>query len=174
MPGLDFDQRYVRLLTQHQAALRAFIVTLMPGSPDVGDVLQETNLALWNKRERYAEGTNFHAWAHAVARLEVLRQRRRTRRTGTFALSDEVLEKLARESPPPQTDEAYLRALEGCMAKLDDEHREMISWRYSAGKSLQALAERRGETPGALRISLMRIRRALRQCVEQQIAGGLP
>ncbi len=40
-------QAFIKLLTEHQASLRAFIVSLMPGSPDVADVadvLQETNV----------------------------------------------------------------------------------------------------------------------------------
>jgi hypothetical protein len=32
-------QAFIKLLTEHQANLRAFIVSLMPGSPDVADVL---------------------------------------------------------------------------------------------------------------------------------------
>jgi DNA-directed RNA polymerase specialized sigma24 family protein len=40
-------QEFVSQLTASQGRMRAFIVTLMPGSSDVGDVLQETNLALW-------------------------------------------------------------------------------------------------------------------------------
>ena len=36
-------QAYVKLMTEHQGNLRAFIVSLMPGSPDVPDVLQEPN-----------------------------------------------------------------------------------------------------------------------------------
>jgi len=33
----------VKLLTGHQAQLRAFIVSLSSGSPEVDDILQETN-----------------------------------------------------------------------------------------------------------------------------------
>ncbi|MFM1560763.1 MAG: hypothetical protein ACKJSK_15730 [Roseibacillus sp.] len=48
-------QAYVKLMTEHQGNLRAFIVSLMPGSPDVGDVLQESNAALWEKRPLRAQ-----------------------------------------------------------------------------------------------------------------------
>jgi DNA-directed RNA polymerase specialized sigma24 family protein len=68
-------QEFVRELTVSQGRIRAFIVSLMPGSPDVGDVLQETNLSLWKSRERFQPNTNFIAWAFTIARLEVLHQR---------------------------------------------------------------------------------------------------
>jgi RNA polymerase sigma-70 factor (ECF subfamily) len=39
-------QVFVKLMTKHQGNLRAFIISLMPGSPNVADVLQETNAVL--------------------------------------------------------------------------------------------------------------------------------
>ena len=51
-------QVYVSLMTKNQGNLRAFIISLMPGSPDVADVLQET---LWQKRHKFEIGTNFLA-----------------------------------------------------------------------------------------------------------------
>jgi hypothetical protein len=54
-------QAYVKLMTEHQGNLRAFIVSLLPGSPDVGDVLQESNAALWEKRAHFEPSTNFLA-----------------------------------------------------------------------------------------------------------------
>jgi DNA-directed RNA polymerase specialized sigma24 family protein len=73
-------QEFVSQLTASQGRMRAFIVTLMPGSPDVGDVLQETNLTLWKSQTRYRPGTNFLAWAFTIARLEVLHHRTRAKR----------------------------------------------------------------------------------------------
>lgn len=59
-------QEFVHHLTENQGKIRAYIVTLMPGSPDVGDVLQETNLVLWKSRNRFQPGTNFLAWAFSI------------------------------------------------------------------------------------------------------------
>ncbi|MCH7225436.1 sigma factor [Haloferula sp. A504] len=75
-------QAYVKLMTEHQGNLRAFIISLMPGSPDVADVLQETNAALWQKRAKFEPGSNFIAWSFQIARYEVRRQRDRTKRLG--------------------------------------------------------------------------------------------
>lgn len=71
----EFLQEYVKLMTDHQWPLRGFILSLMPGSPDVGDVLQETNLVLWQKRRQFKLGTNFFAWACRIARYEVMHHR---------------------------------------------------------------------------------------------------
>lgn len=68
-------QEFVSELTANQSRIRAFLVSMMPGSPDVADVLQETNIVLWKSRGRYKPGTNFLAWASTIARLEVLHYR---------------------------------------------------------------------------------------------------
>ena len=44
---------FVGEITHHQSALRAYIISLMPGISGTKDVLQETNLTLWEKRRRY-------------------------------------------------------------------------------------------------------------------------
>ena len=160
-------QEFVSELTASQGRIRAFVVSLMPGSPDVGDVLQETNIVLWKSRGRYKPGTNFLAWAFTIARLEVLHYRTRAKRQRIVLLSDEVLEMMAEEMPDDVDHEAYLRALESCKAKLSDGQRELIDLRYRPGYSLEAHARETGKKAGALRVALLRIRQALRVCVEK-------
>ena len=60
-------QEFVSQLTASQGRIRAFVVSLMPGSSDVGDVVQETNLTLWKSQARYRPGSNFLAWAYTIA-----------------------------------------------------------------------------------------------------------
>ncbi|MCU0779534.1 MAG: hypothetical protein MUF04_00370 [Akkermansiaceae bacterium] len=97
-------QEFVRLLTEHQWAIRGFIPSLMPGSPDIGDVLQETNLVMWKKRSQFAPGSNFMAWASRIARYEVLHHRDRMRKHHSLPFSDELIHVLAErgESAPSQ------------------------------------------------------------------------
>ena len=92
-------QEFVTQLTKNQSRIRSFIVALMPGNSDVGDVLQEKNLVLWKSRERFQLGTNFPAWAFTVARLEVLHCRARTKRTNRMVLSEELLNLISEEMP---------------------------------------------------------------------------
>lgn len=161
----DSLQAYVQLLTEHQGNLRAFIVSLMPGSPDVKDVLQETNTVLWQKRHSFELGTNFMAWAFTIARYEVRRQHDRNRRAGRIVFSDGVLDVLYKAN-----EEADLGALESCMRKLSVSQRDIIRERYTPGHSLEQLAGRTGRSAGSLRIALHRIRDTLKNCVTQTVA----
>jgi RNA polymerase sigma-70 factor, ECF subfamily len=162
-------QEFVRELTASQGRIRAFIVALMPGSPDVGDVLQETNLVLWNSRARFRPGTNFVAWAFTIARLKVLHHRRLIQRHGRILISEALQEKLAAESPATGDHEKYLNALEKCICKLSESQRDLIESRYEPGRSLENHARQTGRKAPALRIALMRIRALLRECIEKSI-----
>jgi len=71
---------FVKLLLEQQAALRAYIVSLMPGSDDVEDVLQNTNVVVWEKMEQFTQGTEFRAWLFAIARNMVKAQFRANKR----------------------------------------------------------------------------------------------
>jgi RNA polymerase sigma-70 factor (ECF subfamily) len=90
---------FVSLLTEHQPDLLAFIISLMPGDSEVADVLQKTNLVLWNKREKFEAGTNFRAWSFAIARFEVLTHLKKQKRLGIVLLDEELLETIACETP---------------------------------------------------------------------------
>ncbi len=165
-------QAYVELLTTHQANLRAFIVSLMPGSPHVDDVLQETNAALWRKRARFEHGTNFVAWALKIARYEVLGQRHRTKRDDRLIVFTEKLIDVLTEMPPlAQSDEEVLSALDGCLAKLSEQERELVEARYTPGRSLKQHAAHIDRSAGSLRIALHRVRSALKDCVDTTLAA---
>ena len=175
-PPLDEDarnlQEFVRELTATQGRIHAFIVSLMPGSPDVSDVVQETNLTLWKSRERYQPGTNFLAWAFTIARLEVLHHRDRAKRLGRIMLSPELTQRIAEEVPHDIDQKQYLYALESCMAKLTDSQRDIIEARYQPGLTLEIHARLTGRKAGALRIALVRIRESLRECVEKSVKAS--
>lgn len=169
MTDSEHQSAFMELLTSHQGNIRAFVISLLPGSPEAGDVVQETNLVLWNKRKEFEIGTNFTAWAFTIARYQVLKSRSKIARDSRFTCSDELMEKLTdmQETSAPEND--YLHALENCLGNLKPTERKLITARYSPGMSLSGLAKSEGKSAGRLRIALMRLRVALRRCVEDQI-----
>ncbi|MBT8038470.1 MAG: sigma-70 family RNA polymerase sigma factor [Verrucomicrobiae bacterium] len=164
-------QSYVAQLLAHQDDLRAFIHSLLPNSPVADDVLQNTNLVLWKKRNSFKEGTNFHAWAFKIARIQVQHQYDRAKRETRLVFSESLLEHVASAAKTNAPRERNLTILEGCMEKLTEKQREIVNARYTPDKSLEQHAENTGATAGSLRISLYRIRAILRQCVENTLTG---
>ena len=137
----DELQSYVKLMTEHQSSIRAFVVSLMPGSPDINDVVQETNAALWQKRGKFQLGSNFTAWAFRIARYEVHRQRDRNRRLGRIGFSEKMFYFLSETEGQETSGENVAAALESCLGKLTLSQREMIRARYTPGRSLEKFAE---------------------------------
>ena len=162
-------QDYVKLMTDHQWAIRGFILSLMPGSPDVGDVLQETNLILWQKRKQFELGTNFLAWASRIARYEVMHHRDRAKKHIALPFTDELINVLAQKAPE-NSQQRILSALDACLEKLSEKQRELIEQRYTPGKSLESHANTLGTSGGSLRVTLHRIRQALKRCVEETLS----
>ena len=62
------------------------------------------------------------------------------------------------------------RALENCLGELSESNRRLILARYAPGASVQDLAAERKQTPTALSLALMRIRKALETCIERKLA----
>lgn len=160
---------FVSLLTEHQQSLRCFIISMLPGCEDVKDVLQETNVVLWEKMNSFEPGSNFRAWAFTVARHKVLQYRDREKRARRVALSDTLLKSIEehRSEVRPEMLEAKLSALNQCLAALKPADRHLILARYADERpSRRESADRLG---GSLRVTLCRIRRKLRDCVEKRM-----
>jgi RNA polymerase sigma-70 factor (ECF subfamily) len=166
---------FVGLIGRHQAALRAYIISLMPGVEGVSDVLQETNLVLWEKRMKFRPGTNFGAWAFTIARLNVMAHRKQLRRAGLPLLDQDLAERLAeqlteRHEKRSEDSEDRLSVLEKCLSRLAPSERNLIEHRYFLNSTLETFAERCGRPVESLRVSLFRIRAALRKCIASEIA----
>ena len=68
-------EEFMRLFTHHQRHVYGYIRGLVPSLVEAEEVLQQTNLLLWEKFDQFQPGTNFRAWACKVAYLTVLKHR---------------------------------------------------------------------------------------------------
>jgi RNA polymerase sigma-70 factor (ECF subfamily) len=163
---------FVRLMTEHQGRLFAYIFSLL-GDPDAAnDVLQEANIVLWRDSKEFRPGSNFKAWAFRVAHFQVMAWRQRQIRD-RLVFEDDMLDVLAFAAR--DTDAAFdarQQKLNGCLEKLQPAHREMIRKRYAEGTALQSIAHERGMTANAVMQALFRIRQSLMQCVARSPEGG--
>ena len=170
---LDAAQQaeFVGQIARHQAALHAYIISLMPGMDGVDDVLQETNLVLWQKRRTFEPGTNFRAWACAIARFKVLGHRRKLARLGGALFDDDLAEQLAAEcEAEPEEFSERLSALEKCLGRLEEKDRRLIEHRYFSDSPLEEFSAQCGRPVESLRVTLFRIRAALKKCITGELA----
>ena len=170
MNAEERDQEFVRLLTAHQGPVLAYIRSLMPGFTGASDILQLTNITLWNKKDVFELGTNFKAWAFAIARNHVMDQRKKLKRNGWLVFSDDLAEMFAAETEEEEFDfdESY-RALEVCLSKLQPHDRELVQKRYCESGTLEDYARELDRSAGTLKARLFKIRAGLRRCLDNQL-----
>ncbi|MBI1368715.1 MAG: sigma-70 family RNA polymerase sigma factor [Planctomycetes bacterium] len=156
--------RMAALITEHQSMLYAYIMTLVGNPVVASDVLQETNLVLWQKAEQFTEGTSFIAWARKAAYFQVLAYAR-DRKRSIFIFDDELLGEIAEESAKKLAAHDRQRSLlHRCLKRLSPRNRELIQRRYSPGGSVANLAREFGQSVGAISQALYRSRQALIDC----------
>ncbi len=175
-PDNNRDASFVAQLTAYQQNLLVYVRCLMPGDENADEVLQRTNAKIWEKRESFQIGSNFRAWAMAVARYEVLSYRKQLARDARIVLSDELEQTIAEEVKKFQDNFADRRgALEACLNELDTNSRRMLLARYSSPVSVSELAKHFGRSAGGFRVTLSRLRSKLMECVEAklQASGGI-
>jgi RNA polymerase sigma-70 factor (ECF subfamily) len=166
----------VALITEHQPAIYAYILTMCPNRTTAKDILQETNLVLWRKASDFDLNTSFKAWAFRIAYFQTLAHLKQEKRKGWMVLDDELVEAVAAEAPARLDDlEERQDALKGCLEKLPPNDLKILTAYYEERLKLEEIAERLGRSQGALKQVLFRVRRALRRCIElsQGSPGGL-
>ena len=170
MSTSNADTEFVTLLTEHQMAMQIYVQSLMPGDSRAKDVAQLANMALWKKKDAFELGTNFKAWAFAVARYEVLNHRKRQARETRLVFSED-LESIIAEELPDRVDglEKQLIVLKGCLEKLRPKARDLIRYRYFQKGTLKEYAEEVGRSVGGLKVTLHRIRNTLLLCLEKRM-----
>lgn len=166
------DTEFVSLLTSHQPALRSFLRILIPNAEDIQDVLQNTNIALWERRGQFETGTNFQAWAFAIARFRALEFRRAKKKDQYLVFSEELIELFADEpfERSPDHIERRKQALRSCLTALKPKDRSLINARYATQTKLDDFARSDGRSSASLRVILNRLRSALRRCIDQNMA----
>lgn len=166
------ESEFVLLITRHQAAIYAYVLTILPDRVAAQDILQETNLVLCRKIDEFEPGTNFKAWSFRIAYWQTMAHLKRVQRAGTVALEPDVLELVAQEAEDELIDfEDRHFALKSCLQKLPAGDASILLAHYQRGESIAEISGRLGRTREALKQVLLRIRRSLRTCIERQLAS---
>ncbi len=166
----DDEAEFVAILTASQNAIALAVRALMPGDRCIDEVVQQTNAKLWQKRAEFEPGTNFRAWAAAVARYEVLNYRKQQARDARLKFSDELEHQIASEVGELHDDLLDRQlALRECLKELKTESRELLLSRYSRDETLAELASRVGRSVGGIKVTLCRLRTALSQCIQRRL-----
>ena len=165
-PQLD---GFVHQLTESQSSLRAYLLAALGNYDDASEVLQRTNLVLWRNARKFRPEAEFMPWAVTLARFEVMsfyRDRSRDRHVFTEELALLMLQSAETEKVDLVDRQAALRQ---CIAQLPQTSREMVAMRYESRTSIAAMATRMERTENAIKSALVRIRKALAECITKRM-----
>lgn len=166
----DRESDFMQLFASCQRQVHAYILALVFDLNVAADLLQESNIVLWQKFDQFQPGTNFAAWAREIARLAVLRHRQRSS-SSIASVNPNILEQLAGDFSntvhPLESERSD--ALEDCLSKLRDGDRELIMSRYTPGNTVSGLASRLERSENSVSQSLRRIRRVLLECTQRKL-----
>jgi RNA polymerase sigma-70 factor, ECF subfamily len=169
MAASDRVELFVELLTRYQQRVRLFILSLVPNQADADDILQETSAVLWRKFDEFRPGSDFRAWAfqvayHKVKAFQELHGRKR------LVFGPSVLGRLTTiAAGEPDRVPATLDALAACKEQLGEADRDLIERRYQPGATTDSVASDVGRSAAAIYKSVVRIRRALYECIQRKL-----
>ena len=161
----------MQLFSRTQRRIYLHILGQVGNPTDADEVLQETNVVIWSKFDRFELGTNFIAWTFQIANYEVLKFRDR-RRSSRLVFSEDVIEAIAEESEESQDDLDLRRAaLNECLDKLRSKDRELIQTRYAPGNKGKDVADVLGRPSNSVYQSIGRIRKTLFECINRRLSA---
>src|SRR5882757_955755 len=168
----DDSAEFIGMLTDHQVDLLAFILSSLGDYSDTLDVLQRTNIVLWQKAALFRRGAPFLPWALKIAKFEILafmRQRRRDRHVFcpevVELMVDTAIERSGELSPRSD-------ALRQCIKELPERSREFLRIRYAQQQSVKQISEKTGRSIDAVKSLYHRIRVALGRCIDRKVAAN--
>jgi len=164
-------EAYLRLLTQHDRWLAAYVYSLVPRAADAEDILQEVKVTMWKHFARFEAGSNFKAWARKIATNQILNYRRAVQRHPNAELEESFIEAVAAEiDRRAEGLDHRAEALRHCLHKLPEAHRKIIVWRYYEDCGIEEIAAKSQRSEEAVYQLLSRIRGLLNDCVSRQLA----
>lgn len=156
--ALDGDAcAYEDMLQQLSGLLRAYFRRRVQRDGEAEDLVQETLLAVHEKRHTYDRARLLTPWVFAIARFKLAGLRRTQVRRPTTALDEAVA-----VGEPGDQDEAAVRLdLSRLLAVLPARQRRLLVGVKLRGESVAHIAEAEGMSEGAVKVSVHRGLRTL-------------
>lgn len=170
--GLD-QETALRVVLGQEPLLTGFLRAIVGSRPVAEDLFQDLVVLVLRKHAEIPNAEAVPGWTRRAARflaLKALEKRARERPTMDETLID-LLERTFVEEVPASAD-PYLAALTHCRARLPEHARELLTLRYVHDLSGEQLAARLGRPLNTVWVTLTRLHRLLRECIQAQLRRG--
>jgi RNA polymerase sigma-70 factor, ECF subfamily len=163
------DEAFAELVELYQGRIRGYLGRFIRDSNVVDDLVQNTFLSSYRKLGSWRGDASLGTWLLAIAKNEALRhlrdeRLRREREAGAIeaAAVEDALD----------TREIELAALEKCLERLPEHSARLIREFYFEGRTAREISEESGTKEVSVWVTILRIRRALRDCIQARLSAG--
>lgn len=170
MKEIDFR----RDLLPHKDKLYRLALRITLQRPEAEDVVQETLIRAWERREELGNVESVEAYLLTVCRNLAI-DRREKKDNQNVSLGEEEMELPASDISPQERleYEERLRRVHELFSKLPERQRIVMQLRDIEGLSYRETAQAMGITEDVVRVTLHRARAAIRQAFEKEEYYGL-
>ncbi|TWU56446.1 ECF RNA polymerase sigma factor SigW [Rubripirellula tenax] len=159
------------LVEEHQAAIRAFLVSRINDPFEAHDLAQNVFLIAFRKLAKIDATRPIRPWLLGIAANEIRNHRRKRGDipVGSHAEIAQLLEAEIESGNADWDDGAVFEALDRCLTRLGDRARELLRLRYEEGMDLVEIRSALGGKHSTITMKLHRLREQLRACIERQL-----
>ena len=165
------EQAFAELLQTHRAAITSTLVACGVRQPETAqDLAQDVALRVWDRLSSLNDPRTFKAWVRRIA-ANAARDHLRRMAVRKEDELDAALHVESDDDPHQQAERvAEVRLM---MTVLDSEDAEVVELLMAKanGESIESMAGRLSLSEGALKMRLMRVRKRLRQRLEELRLG---
>ena len=172
------------LIERWQRPLYRFVYRMLPRHEDASDICQETFLRVYDKADRFDEGSRFSTWMYQIA-LNLCRDQLRRKKRWNLILAQpsdredavEVGERVASDDDDPAQTAAIneqTAALERAMGEIPKDQREVLILKEYQGLKFKEIAQILDCPESTVKSRMYYGLKGLRQVLEREGIDGFP
>lgn len=163
-------EAFGELVSRHHRIVRSMLWRVLGEPVEVDDVAQDVFMSALGSVADFKHQSTFQTWLLSIARNKAISHLRKKRtRLGKVVcgIDQFVIQNQIASIAEGQVDSPRLDALQQCLDRLTDQHRQLIEQVYFDDQSAADIARESGQAKNTVRMRLMRIRKALSGCIKR-------
>ncbi|HZE98112.1 MAG TPA: sigma-70 family RNA polymerase sigma factor [Planctomycetota bacterium] len=163
---------YAAIVAGHQDMLLAYAAFRVPDAALVDEVVQQTFIRAYEQIRDFQADKDFGIWLRSICRFMILAELKRVSRDRANKenyqkqLKDQLIGQ-ALERGAGGVDDDVLVRLKGCLGKLQQTARSLVTYRYHEHMKVEEIAERLDQSATWVATTLFRVRETLRRCMSE-------